>query len=82
MMRVPGAFGGAEVDDLLLPFRIELVGIVGDQARLVAAVGLLGVGMRDGQDQADRSHKHPGQATNIRHFKLSPLPQRKSSETI
>jgi hypothetical protein len=73
-----GRFGGTEVDDLLLPLRIEFEGIVGDQARLVAAVGLLGVGMGRGQDQADRSHKHPGQTTKIRHFKLSPTAKAKT----
>jgi hypothetical protein len=69
-MMVPGA-RGAEVDDLLLPLGLELVGIVGDQAGLVGIGPLLGVALRARKHETEGCNQHPGQVTEIRHAKLS-----------
>jgi hypothetical protein len=69
-MIVPGA-RGAEVDDLLLPLGLELVGIVGDQAGLVGIGPLLGVALRARKHETEGCNQHPGQVTEIRHAKLS-----------
>src|SRR5262249_22500687 len=62
-------FRGAVVHHLLLPFRIELVGIVGHESGLVAGVGALPLraARRGRKNQADRGNHHPAHATKFRH---------------
>ncbi len=64
-MIVPGASGGAEIDDLLLPLGLEFVAVVGDQAGLVGIGPLLGRCSAWSKTRDDGCDQHPGQVTEF-----------------
>src|SRR5271156_2814566 len=64
--------GGAEIHHLFLPLRIEFVAVVGDQAGLVALVGLLRKTVRGRKHQTGCGDCRADQVTHFYHFK--PLP--------
>src|ERR1700756_3628433 len=68
-----GRFGGAVEHHLLPVFGVQLYGIIRQQARLVADIGLLRKALRGRKHQAGRRNRHPDQVPKLRHAWLSSL---------
>src|SRR3954451_16976121 len=53
-------------------FRVQFHGVVRQKSRLVAAIRLLCVALRDRKDEAGRGNNHPDQVPKFGHPRLSP----------